>query len=844
MKFGDTLYQRSVPKWAPYNFKYNELKHLIKTQTSAGAAVPRGIPAQGKSRWEDLDTQLLRLLEAEYDNVTLFLGSKQGEIQRRLAHLEKQIKIAQRAVEDNALDKPILQARKYQQLARDIDGIGDEIQNLSRFAAVQKTAFRKILKKYRKWTGSTALQTRLDVEVFSSKKLQTDFSDYLQQLSEDKAILTDELAVPMLTGRPREHSSDRQQRRLSAHAKRSAIAQIDDAIARGPLDFDAALSTVPYGEAAGSAFYWIHPDNLDEARAFLLRHMRDAAAPPSPSRKSSQDLVGSIRRSSTMSNSSPDLTHLVVFDNAQRFVKDTSVSRPSRIALSGHWSNESKAVITLAGLSPTSSGGTSLPLDRNDLLAALSRDMPISNPSTEVAAAHRYLTEHRDIKPLAEICTHRTRYIGMTNSADVGNWATLDTSVTVTPVDMDQIGEPQHLSQAGDAFPYAILHVRWEFARIPSVVRALDESHLVERVHDFTLEDMAIHTAQQDLPEPSWRSVLQKDIRKVPLVPRISRLGRAARERLNPLEVAGSSSGPSSSDGPTGSVFSVATVEQSSATSEGRADTGEPSRKTTKPSLPRTRRKKRARIQVPPREPPPVRYWNEFDDGDSDVNQEESYVIYVDPNEPMFPGSETVSKAFEVMYDSLSKGTTRVISWLPLSSAVSAQRGSEQTPLLGSEIDPDSSGSETDELIVPQPLRSSQVGRMPRHPKRPMSSTYRPHQILSPRQKALERTLFLFYSGLMALSYVLLVMAGILLGTGRRKARVEVDAGVVAGVISAETCAVAAMILILMRKQRLSVIHWGVVGVLVASAVVLGMALLALMFAGVSHGADRKGPVK
>jgi hypothetical protein len=116
--------------------------------------------------------------------------------------------------------------------------------------------------------------------------------------------------------------------------------------------------------------------------------------------------------------------------------------------------------------------------------------------------------------------------------------------------------------------------------------------------------------------------------------------------------------------------------------------------------------------------------------------------------------------------------------------------------------------------------------------------------LLSPRQKALERTLFYFYSGLLGIAYVLLVMSGILLATGRRKAFVEVDAGVVAGVIFAEACAIGAVILIYMRKQRLSVVHWGLVGVMIASVMVIGVALLALMFANTKSATDRKGHPK
>ncbi|KAL6251243.1 hypothetical protein RBB50_001451 [Rhinocladiella similis] len=843
MKFGDTLYQRSVPKWTAYNVKYNELKHLIKTRTSAGVAVPVGIPAQGKSRWEELENELYTLLEGEYDNVTLFLRSKQGEIERRLAYVEKQIKLAQRAVQDNALDKPIIQARKYRQLTKDIEEIGDELQNLSRFAAVQKTAFRKILKKYRKWTGSTALQTRLDVEVFSSKKLQTDFSDYFQQLSEQKAILTEELAGPMLTGRPREPSpaSDRQQKRISASMKRSAVAKLNEAVIQGSLAFDAAIVTVLYGEAAGSAFYWIHQDNLDEARALLLRHMRDISVSSTPSRNNSLESIASRNRPTPASKSNP-LTHMAIFDNAYRYAKDQGTSRPSRIALSGHWSSAPEAIVTLAGLSLTSSDSTVLTVSRKDLANALQRDQTPSSTAENVHAVRKYLREHRDIKPLAHVHFGRTRYIGLTNSADVGNWATLDSNVTVTPVDLAHIGDPLPQTQAGDVFPYSILHLRWEFARTPAVARAFDESHLVERVEGFTLEDMAIHTIQKDLAEPAWHTLLQKDIRKVPIVPRMGRLGTASRSRLNVTDVTGSSSGPSSSDGPQGSIFSAGTAGATSVTSEsaGPASSG-PSKMS--PATSKPRKKKIARIKVPERAPSPVRYWNEFDDGDSDVNQGESYVLYVNPDEPAFPGAEKMTKALGAMYDSFSRGTSKFVSWLPLRSDVSQGTRGERSPLLsGDNEDFDTSSSEIEDAIVPHPPRQPNKRRQSRRSRTSGTpASYRPHQVLTPRQKALEQTLFLFYTGLIAISYVLLIMSSILLGTGRRKAYVEVDAGVVAGVISAETCAVAAIILIMMRKQRLSVLHWGLIAVLVSGVVVIGVALLSFMFAGGGPGSDKKG---
>jgi hypothetical protein len=283
--------------------------------------------------------------------------------------------------------------------------------------------------------------------------------------------------------------------------------------------------TGPYGEEAGSAFYWIHPDNLDESRTLLLRHMRDASALSTPPRTSSNESLGSQGRYASFSSQGSSFVHRILFDNARRFIKDTTSSRPTRIALNVHWSPDPDAAISIARPFPTSVGGTILSVKCKDLPLALQREFPVRKRSNEVEAARNYLTEHRDVKPLAEYSTARSRYIGITNSADVANWATLDTSIVVASPDLSRLGDPEQHSRTSNAFPYSVLHIRWEFASSPDVVRVFDESHLVERVQDFTLEDMAIHTVQKELPKPTWHSLLGKDIRKVPVLARKFRLG-------------------------------------------------------------------------------------------------------------------------------------------------------------------------------------------------------------------------------------------------------------------------------------------------------------------------------
>ena len=840
MKFGETLYQRSVPKWSAYNVKYNELKDLIKSRTSSGTAVPVSIPSVGVSRWQPLENDLFRVISAEYENVALFLHSKQGEIERRLSHLEKQVHSAKRAVEHGALDKPILQARKYQKLVRDADSIGDEIENLSRFANVQKTAIRKILKKYRKWTGSTALQHRLDVEVFSSGALQVDYAEYLGRLSAQSNTISSELAGPMLAGHEVSRRGSVAKTAIHNATSRSRSKLLNESSAKGSLDHDAALATVPYSEVAGSAYFWIHPDNLEQAETLILRHMRTVGPQSSASRTPTS--VENVSDSDVRQN------HLAFFDNPQRFGQDRSTSKPSRAALTARWTPASEALITLTSLTPKSAESETLKVKRKDLGSTIRRE-PASKLGFRQSAAARvrdYLSEHRDVKPLAELHSSRSRYIGINNSNEVGTWATLDSSVVIAPYDEQQLGDVNADAESGEAFPHAIFFVRWEFSRVPELVRILDASHLAERVDDFSTEEAAVYIVCKDLKQPEWVEHLSEDIRRVPPVMPRKPSTTNPRIRTSPLPSMPESTGPSSTDGPADSLFSAG-LGNSSATSVAespsisqRESSPTAASKATSPLREKIKKKrKRARIVAPPSpEPRPQRYWNEFDDGESDTNVDEGYAIYVNPDESGFPGAETVSRAFGAMYNRLSRGKSRIASWLPLTKADAAPRD-ERTPLLfgtrsqpsSTDADLESSESESDDYFTrsrTQKRRSASSSSSPWFGWQ----KYRPHQPLTRRQKALEATLLQFYGGLLAVSYVLLIMAAILLSTGRRKKVLEVDAGVVAGVVVAEACATASIVLLCMRRQRLSVLHYGLVAINITTIIVLGIAELTLMFAG------------
>jgi hypothetical protein len=239
-------------------------------------------------------------------------------------------------------------------------------------------------------------------------------------------------------------------------------------------------------------------------------------------------------------------------------------------------------------------------------------------------------------------------------------------------------------------FPYAVLQIRWEFSRVPEIVRALDNSHLAERVRGFTLETEAIYSicSPQGMPKPLWQPLLGRDIRKVPPVKSKRSTRRTKDGSSSPEEPLPPTSATSSNGGPSDNVFSIEHAH-SSATS-----IMDSVRNTTGPSSPDSTRlafdeqkpskqKKDGRLPIPSQPELVPRYWNEFDDG-SEFGDDSSYAIYVNPDESSnFPGTETISTVFSVLYDGLNTGARYIVSWLP--SPTRGSKACEREPLLAAQ---------------------------------------------------------------------------------------------------------------------------------------------------------------
>ena len=773
MKFGETLYQRSIPQWAPYNVDYNSLKRLIKQRTTETASGPVSIPGQGPSHavWKPLDDELYPILRHEHDRVALFIRSKLGEFNRRLAHVERQAQLAEQKTTAPS-NRPIQQTRRYQRLAEEVESIGNDLEALSRFASAQRLAFRKILKKYRKWTGSPDLHVRINNEVLgrvskdddevlgrSRNALNPDMSPYLLRLN---AVSTRIQSI-----------ADRQRFSQSSRSSSKALPTLDNAPSLSHFEFERALLDVEHTRTTRT--YWIHQENLDEVKVLLMRRLK-----PWSSSRGSKGNTPDAKSSNT-----------ALLDDGSGKSRNIAVAK-----VLARWSDDDFAYIREKG----EDKDMLEEVRRKDLLRRLEeKTMP-------------------KLEQIAVINSLRECFVKDDSNARI---ATLETSPQIGRFDHTSLEDaimaskyPTHMQ----TFPYSVLTISYSDSRhIPRVVTILDHSHLVQPVPDFSLEAHAMYTQAEHFEDPPWNSLFNSDIRKVPAAIPKKRPGKAGQESITP------SSGPSSAEGQA-SIFS-SQGQHSSQTSAGNSTEAplsplppkagqEDPISAVSPRAPRRKRKSYGAIQAKA----PQRYWNEFDD-DPEFNGEEAYTIYVTPDEPFkFPGTGTISKVFGATYQTLKDGKKRIFSWVPLAMNQRATTD-ERTGLLNAQSpaetdrEADVESSSDDNVAVPKKAkkvagRSTRRGASGRH--------YSEYSALGyPRRSSRDQLLFITSIGLHMLAWMFLVMATILKGTGRKKAAIEVDVGVISGIVISFACGIFAIGCALARREPVSMSEWTVVSLLI-----------------------------
>ncbi|KAL9602269.1 MAG: hypothetical protein Q9219_001994 [cf. Caloplaca sp. 3 TL-2023] len=873
MKYGETLQQRSIPEWENYNVDYNDLKRLIKVRTTRGQGEALTIPgheneARSLRAFED---EFFAELADQHERVNLFVQSKAGEINRRLIHLDRQIgQLQHRYPSYQHQNVSVKCLERFARAEEAVEKAGEDIRSLARFVGAQKLAFVKILKKYKKWTASTALESRFRPQLlnqptsFSKRDFQPLLTHYTNVLAAVRAPFDQDGKMknskkgaryqPSTRNGtiPESHMGPQQQTIQPTHGKRptpqSTAAKIQAACRHlSGVEFDSALATLPLGISGAMASYWVHPDNLVELHVLLLQYTRLRRTIDPETADLAMDRSGSQSRRTSMDGNGSCLVSggdeevgLVVCDDLKEFacrqsgvsisdVEESVGTVMEKAAVAIRYSSDGEALVAVK----TSSSDTEASEDSEtfqDLLVkkkavrhlfnsgesgpeaiGLVREQS-SEGGDKLDLIQRWLHGHREIRPLVELRSKRTRFVGLKKEESSGSWATLDRDIQMrkTPDEFFHSKEKDLAfdgSRACDyeSFPFAILEVRLEGSSGAEFLAALDESHLTERIRGFSMETHAVATLCKppDLPHPYWLPTLDQDLRKIPATVKTASSRRPNTQSSPSASVGNTSvSAASTGDHHRSSDFSGNAVDSSATSVPDIPDIPEsPARRASK----NKRKPEKDRAFHPQvaasRRINNQRYWNEYDDGDENSDNE-PFVVYIDPQKSAsFPGFAAVYEAMSSMASKAKTSSKKVRLWLPSldqrprDNRVSRDSEAPGTPEDDSDLDDD---SPTDPLLY----RNQNARRYSTFPNR-----RRIDHAFQARERLLARCCIACFVA----SVILLLVAALLASAGRRKAIFKVDVGVIVGAVFSLIFAVAGVGCMFKRREYLGFVQRAIV---------------------------------
>ncbi|KAG9668479.1 hypothetical protein KCU95_g17744, partial [Aureobasidium melanogenum] len=809
MKYGATLRQNSIPAWAHHNIDYDDVKHYIKENTTAGNGNIISIPGAGDVRGKELEDNLHDILQQQHQRITLFVGSKTGEIERRLAdHLRKQIALlASKPAVNGRI--PAKRLEKYGRLEADILKAGDELQSLSRFSKTQQTAFRKLLKKHKKWTGSTDLETEFNRHVLGDSSSFTKIDmDPLYTEYEDTLSALRTLYHERINGAPD---------RFSIDGTQDNSVQIRSIIeSSSSVEFDSYFSTSPLGRSGRNAVYWVHPDNIVELQILILQHARSfptralPSATVSPMLSRQNSITSSMGRRN--SNAIEADTTVLVADDLESFIahqssstfekrEETVGSRLQEAAVHARWTKSEDAIVTAQvsdrDIQKVSVKRKNVPTILEPSTTSLRKSSVTQDPSCEALKNMRaWIAQQGTIKPLTTIASNRARFAETAADSSGFILATLDKGIRMTKTESFTNSLEDTFSQSMSAeFPFAVLRVRQEGFRDSTLIKVLDQSHLVERVRGFSLEYHSVWYCCQpeNVVPPFWVPLMQRDIRKVPTA--------ASRRRVyNPDSSFGSQSTTPQMSTSTGSVGDpsgdLTAVEEQSPPRVKIPDQLET------PPLSAFRKKRKSAYDRAGSALPKQMYWSEYDDP-SGSEDEGAYVLYIDPNE--------VSSATK--------------TWRRIRGLWSKKKPSDQETLLGQDgthehgMTEESVSSSDEESHVPRRIQQRSYGTLSQSTDQVAGYNPEAYQQQSDWVPQLAATC-------LVASMLLLCIGYILVATGKRKLASEVDAGVVLAVASSLAFAVSGVGAVFGRQKPRWPLATLVIGVLVVDVAAASILLV------------------
>ncbi|KAL2686676.1 hypothetical protein IWX47DRAFT_785315 [Phyllosticta citricarpa] len=833
------------------NIDYDDIKHLIKEHTTPGSGKAVAIPGQSHQHDGEFEEQLFAVLAQEHRRIDLFVKSKSGEIERRLNHITKQIDQNVLREQASASDARLSAHRrqKYGRIESDVLKAGEEIRSLARFVGAQRLGFAKLLKKYRKWTGSDSLSSRFKHQVLNQPATfsQTDLSPLLNYWTDSLHAVRDAYQAAEKRESPRIAVSDMDPsvKHLADIPKKIHAA----AESASEVDLDASLATLPLGQSGARASYWVHPEQVVEIQVLLLQTLRlfngkvrtSSRASPfeTPKRRNSNERLDSLA-----DNERTDDFGVLFLDDAERYARQRSATtvveteetpgKPAaRVLGRAHWNSSGEASIVITNEVDANAGASTClaKMKRKHLPTISENDAQpdaTSSSSSPVDDLRAWLQSHREVRPVAGYCSKRSRFVGLENDSEHGIWATLDTDVYMKPGLLPELADSEWVQKVrsdSQPFPFAVLTVRTEGVQANNIIKALDNSHLVSRrVRGFSMEAHTIWTCCKPslMQPPYWLPMLNRDIRKLPeKVPRQhSRRGSAI-----PIDSSTSRqtsiSNSSVTDGQTSRFVTL--NSESSATSYSEADS--PLKKPKKANPDALREFAAIQSAGGSANVNSQGYWNEYDDPE-DGDDANAYVIYVDPfASPKIPGQETLSKLFTRIKNSF-RGRRASSQDSLLSANANSVEDSDEADLspistrdYGTLPTPATSSKPRQPELNTTANSSSDSARQPLIGSQPSDL----HELLADlelRRQERETTKLRLCALALTAAVVVLAITWTLAATSRRKLRREVDGVVVVGTVASLVFTGVGVLCALSKKQNPGII-WSVLLSLVVAAVCL-----------------------
>ena len=670
---------------------------------------------------------------------------------------------------------------------------GDEIRSLARFNSAQRTAFRKLLKKYKKWTGSSNLEMSLRKEILDDPKSFTTLD--LGPLLDDYSGTLQNVRT-LYESRLQQASSCTSPSNGTSTVGSSVLERLQSGLKTGSrLDFDTAFATVPLSEAGALANYFVHPDNIVELQVLLLHYLEFFI---SRSGSNSVATPGSASSSTGLFANPQDADYfMLAADNLERYAQEQSAVTvnerehvagisPQRTRAMARWTVDEDAVLAVrSGLANCKTAS----MKKKNLSTFFDRtappprknDVSFADGNSALATVREDLLEDPAIEPIFQTSSCRSRFVGVNNGSKSFLLATLDSSIS-----MERAGSDSD-SGGRSNFPFAVLKVRQEGVGSAELLQILDNSHLVERVRGFSLQYHALWETckPSNISPPFWLPILSRDIRKLP-PPALPRSGNLVDGGSGSRSATNKSTSTNSALGITDTSTAVETTRPSSSAVLDQLEA---------PPL-RSFRKKRRRTYAEPRAETNQRYWSEYDYPEDGGNGE-GYVLYIDPNE---------RSTLDVLFDKLG--------------SLFARRQPEEEALLQSSGSPkDDETSSDEEETSPRRLPSyGTVSQRNVSDPRSYHASRRRNRRFLPQVTAI----------CLVASIAILIMAYILVTTSKHKYATRVDAGIIFSIVCSSIFALVGFIALLRRKDGSWLSFSVAVTVLIVDAIFSG-GLLAWM---------------